>query len=434
MPRGLTVLAPVRRGEAEPLRDVLRAIGDDITGSTAAGGKARPHIDFARSRTIHFARLAILRDPARRGDATRLLFSSNYDGTLDSHLAELADITSDMEAIWGRCEGYHGSAAFPAFMRAHALEPAAFYMAFPGETVDTVRHARAVRRRVQGVLEADPAALAALVAEARRNGSWLGRTAGRLRSAMGRLVRAIPVAADFVRVVRRQGFRTIYRAARQVIASLDRYVVMRVANWITRNRLPPRTSVHSSVEPDNCAAWQPLAEGDEIPAAFDTPPSFREDVVAQNQLTLVTVVDPRHVKHVRAVMAAIDSYARRLAPRGSLLGISTIHFVRWLLVDDDRRLVMLSEYDGSWENYIDEFAEMILSGLDAIWDTSFGYPPDGARDLPAFKRFLRAHQVPAEVFFSAYPDQTLLNVIRNTRLARAMDTGSEPLAKLLPTL
>ena len=102
-------------------------------------------------------------------------------------------------------------------------------------------------------------------------------------------------------------------------------------------------------------------------------------------------------------MSAIDSYAKRLAPAGSLIGISTIHFVRWLLIDDGRRLMMVSDYDGSWESYIDEFAELILSGLDAIWETSYGYPPDGARDLPAFKRFLRSHQVPSEVFYSAYP-------------------------------
>ena len=197
--------------------------------------------------------------------------------------------------------------------------------------------------------------------------------------------------------------------------------------------MPPRKSIYSSVVLDNCAPPQPYVDGDEIPTAFATAPTFREDVIVQNQLTLVTVVDPEHVHRVKAVMAAIDSYAKRLAPPGSLIGISTIHFVRWLLVDDDRRLVMLSDYDGSWENYIDEFAEMILSGLDAIWETSFGYPPDGARDLPAFKRFLRSHQVPAEVFFSAYPDQTILNLADNLRLARAMDTASEPLTKLLPT-
>jgi len=80
---------------------------------------------------------------------------------------------------------------------------------------------------------------------------------------------------------------------------------------------------------------------------------------------------------------------------------------------------MVSDYDGSWESYIDEFAEMILSGLDAIWETSLAYPPDGARDLPAFKWFLRSHQVPAEVFFSAYPSETVLNIVNGTRVRSA---------------
>jgi len=88
--------------------------------------------------------------------------------------------------------------------------------------------------------------------------------------------------------------------------------------------------------------------------------------------------------------------------------------------DNGRRLMMVSDYDGSWESYIDEFAEMILSGLDAIWETARGYPPDGAADLPAFKRFLRTHQVPAEVFFSAYPRETILNIANN---ARTRDAG-----------
>jgi len=124
----------------------------------------------------------------------------------------------------------------------------------------------------------------------------------------------------------------------------------------------------------------------------------------------VTVVMPGQVDRVRAVMAAIDAFSKRLAPPGSLIGISTIHFVRWLLIDDGRRLMLVSDYDGSWESYIDEFAEMILSGLDAIWGTSYGRPPDGARDIPAFKRFLRSHQVPSDIFFSAYPNETVLNI------------------------
>ena len=94
--------------------------------------------------------------------------------------------------------------------------------------------------------------------------------------------------------------------------------------------------------------------------------------------------------------------------------------------------MMLSDYDGSWEGYIDEFAEMILSGLDAIWETSFGYPPDGARDLPAFKQFLRNHQVPSEVFYSAYPDETVLNILDDRAFAHACATRPASRARPSP--
>jgi hypothetical protein len=207
-----------------------------------------------------------------------------------------------------------------------------------------------------------------------------------------------------------------------------------VLNRITRNAMPPRRSPYSSVALDHCAAAEPLEPGDEVTAdmAHQPPPAFREDVVAQNQLTLVTVVRPGHVNQVRAVMAAIDSYAKRLSPPGSLIGISTIHFVKWLVIDDGRRLLMVSDYDGSWESYIDEFAQMILSGLDAIWTPSYGYPPDGARDLPALKRFLRTHQAPSEVFFSAYPNQTLLNIADDRAFARGHTGGQLDSRRGLP--
>jgi hypothetical protein len=72
---------------------------------------------------------------------------------------------------------------------------------------------------------------------------------------------------------------------------------------------------------------------------------------------------------------------------------------------------MASNYDGTWENYIDEFAELILSGLDSIWDSSYSFPELGPQDVAAFKVFLRCHQVPANVFYSAYPAATVQNIL-----------------------
>jgi hypothetical protein len=388
MPRTVTVLASIRHGEEESLRAILRPIGDDIRGRRLEQRADNPRIEFLRSREIHFARFAILADPDRGPDRKRLLYSANYDGELKSHLAELMSITSDMDAIWGRCQDYTGARSFETFIRAHAHEPDTFYIAFRDGTVDSIRDAARL-----------PYA-----------------------PARPRLLRALPIVIDVFRAIARLGFANVIRGTQQIAASLNRYPFFRVLNALTRNRMPPRQSSYSSVSLDNCAAPAPRVPGDEVTSESDryTPPTFREDVVTQNQLTLVTVVKPEHVKRVRAVMAAIDSYAKRLAPPGSLIGVSTIHFVKWLVIDNGRRLMMVSDYDGSWENYIDEFAEMILSGLDAIWETSYGYPPDGARDLPAFKRFLRSHQVPSEVFFSAYPDRTVLNIVKRSRVCAGL--------------
>src|SRR5829696_6093876 len=52
-PRTLTVLAAIRRGEEEPLRAVLRAIGDDIKGKRLEPGAVLPRIEFRHSRQIH---------------------------------------------------------------------------------------------------------------------------------------------------------------------------------------------------------------------------------------------------------------------------------------------------------------------------------------------------------------------------------------------
>ena len=435
MPRGLTVLAPIRPGEEKRLRDVLRPIGDDIRGRTLKDDAGRPHIDFNRSASIHFARFAILDDRDRGPDRKRLLYSSNYDGDLERHVAELIAITSDIDAIWGCCEGYAGKAQFGAFVRAHTCEPDAFYIAFRDETVEDIQQSIALRRQVHSLLDAPPAGRVATILPglSEREPAWVrvvrraaGTAARSLGAAIARSIRALPIVADLLRAIVRSGFKNVYSGTLRIIASLDRYVVFRCVNRLTRNRLPPLKSVYSSVSLDNSSVPVPTVPGDEMPSAQeDLSPAFREDVVTQNQLTLITVVREGQADRVRAVMAAIDSYARRLAPPGSLIGISTIHFVRWLVIDNGRRLMMISDYDGSWESYIDEFAELILSGLDAIWETSYGYPPDGARDLPAFKRFLRSHQVPSEVFYSAYPEETVLNVVNDRALASACSAMAE---------
>lgn len=432
-PQGLTVLAGITPGREDALRRTLDRIGDDINGKRFARGLAEPgevHIDFPRARRIHFARLVVIADPDNGPDRYRLLFSTNYDGTFADHVAELREIMADPDAIFGACVGYPGKDRLERFLRDHALEPDAFYIAFRDETAARIRAYRAIRVELDKMLDAGslptltealrhvPAryrAIAALAGGARRlvSAAVLGADVVR---------RGALVAWDFVVMTLRFGPWNVWKASRKIAATLDRLWYVRIFNRLTRNSLPPPETPYSEVATDNREPCVPRVKGDEVvsPTRQELTQPKREDVIGQNQLTLVTVVDPEQRRYLGAVMAMINLYARRMAPSGSLAGISTIHFVRWLVIDDGRRLLMLSNYDGSWEAYIDEFAEMILSGLDAIWESALGYPRGGAQDIPAFKRFLRCHQTQSNVFYSAYPNQTVLGIINDRKIARGL--------------
>jgi hypothetical protein len=107
--------------------------------------------------------------------------------------------------------------------------------------------------------------------------------------------------------------------------------------------------------------------------------------------------------------------------QGALSGISTIHFARWAIIDKGTRLLFESNYDGSWESYIDDFVDHVSVGLNSIWGNCLRYPPGGARDIEAFKQSIRANQIPAQVFYSAYRELSVVNIMNNLRVADAIE-------------
>ena len=301
---------------------MLRPIGDDIRGRTLTDIN-RPHIDFPRSRTIHFARFAILDDPNRGPERKRLLYSSNYDGDLDDHLAELVAITSDLDTIWGHCEGYAGAARFGAFIRAHAREPEAFYIAFRDDAVERIRQVIALRQRVQSLLDAAPGgSLAAILPRASTGEpAWVAAVrlalvkAGRnLGAGIERITRALPIVADVPRAIARCGFMNVFRGTQRILASLDRYALVRWLNWITRNHLPPPRSMYSSVGLDNCGALAPIVTGAPIslgPAAQSLSMSEAHRLLRRARVFGPALLDP-----------AVLTDSTNLAGRTSLLEIA----------------------------------------------------------------------------------------------------------------
>jgi hypothetical protein len=405
---GIIMLAGIKPGCEERLRATLNHLGNDVRGRRRALTDPEPTIDFPRSRTIHFARMAMFADPDRGPDRQRLLLATDYDGTWRDHLANILSLTSDPDSIWGCCEGYAGRDRFEDFIRSHTVEPQTYYIAFPGDALEYIRNLIQLLRQFGDPL--NPLPRAPFADLLKRGLDTVGR---------------LPLAGlDVLGILARHGPVNALLAARRINATLDRVWWAWLFNRLTFNSAPP-PKTHYSAAPVGTAC-APVAAGDEVvpDAAWAGTPG--EDNVSQNQLTLVTVVRPERLRRLQAVLALIDVVARRLSPKGLLVGISTIHTVRWAVIDGGKRLLMASNYDGPWENYIDEFAELILSGLDAIWENSYGYPEDGAQDVAALKHFLRRHQVPANVFYSAYPDATVLNIADAIALERSVATTPAP--------
>jgi hypothetical protein len=135
---------------------------------------------------------------------------------------------------------------------------------------------------------------------------------------------------------------------------------------------------------------------------------------------------------MRAVQLATSYAARHLFTRGSLAGVKTIHFARWVPLDGWRRMTFTSNYDGAVEAYNDDFINEIWWGLNAVFGSAVSYPPtrwvlwDGARLEQPFKYTLRNHQVPVPAWYTAYPALSAANIENNARIRAGLPGEMSP--------
>jgi hypothetical protein len=145
----LTVFTPILAGREDALRAHLDALP---TGADSP---------LARLDRLYFSRIQIFDDLVHQGprqkkrDSLRsawLVFTSSFDGTLDTYLDELCErLGPDADGWWGHCAGYPGTAdraAFRRYIRAHKCDSDLFAVAYPRATVADVREALALREQL----------------------------------------------------------------------------------------------------------------------------------------------------------------------------------------------------------------------------------------------------------------------------------------------
>ena len=157
-----------------------------------------------------------------------------------------------------------------------------------------------------------------------------------------------------------------------------------------------------------------------------------EDHDATNQFTVIGTLKPGWFRRSTLVFLlwVVNWTTRHFYNRGRLARVSTIHFARWVFMDNKKRLVFASNYDASLEGYMDDFINKVGFGLNLVFGNGVGYPrtkfliSGGAKNEQQFKYVLRRHELPTDVWYNAHPGLTALDRHRNTLIRAGLEKSS----------
>lgn len=133
-------------------------------------------------------------------------------------------------------------------------------------------------------------------------------------------------------------------------------------------------------------------------------------------MNLLTPIRSLLVPLNKAIFWAVGTPIMKVSLRG-LLTLSMIHYARWVILRDRdfprlspaqprERLrygymMFCSNFNGSWEQYVDSFAAAIPHGLNLLWFWNVGWPT--AVPEQPFHRYVEFNQIWTDYYYSAYP-------------------------------
>ena len=387
-------------------------LGTLLDGMGGPDVEHNPHIPFADLKLLHFASLVLTVDPDY---GAYLVFENNFDGPLDPYLEELyAHAAAGLHKIYGHCSDYSVAsaaekAALLSYLRAHVVRPNAYHIGNVGRSVERTHQEDRLRDTLEDFLD-----------DVARQGNIGSPTSIRQRAQA--FLSSQPSLAWAANVPLRQTAwehflprLNIFIAA--VIALVLFWLVIPLAIvWVVMLRW---TETH---EP-------PPADLDVKLHVKDLVEREDRTHIVQNHMCSITTVKPSVFRRVtlRGVLWLVNLVART-SDKGELSGIPSIHFAHWSLIDKGRRMLFVSNFDGSWENYLDDFIDKASPGLTAIWSNTVGFPmtnwlvKDGARDGSRFKANARDKQTKTNVWYSAYKPLTVQTIDNNSRIREDLFT------------
>lgn len=432
------VAAPIAPGQEGPLRALLASM--NLNGHPGLADPANALVPFGEFRTLHFARFVILNDTtlddlkafgreAEFPDApTYLAFFGDCDGSASTLLAGFAyRAGAGLRQIFAHCAGFHPRADLLQWMRDHSVKPAAAYVNWIGRTVRQIHEEAALHE-----------ALSKYLANLSIDNSIMGRPR-QIRNELISIVseKGPPLTAPAPTPITWLARRLLYCLA----VVLAAYVVLLPLLKLTfvGALLVYGTAALIAIAAAICFLIQ-LRWHETTDPQIRTPPTnahllslgVLQDQDVTNQYSLIGQVKPGLFARwtTTVIFWLINLASPILYPRGNLARIKTIHSARWVFLDNKRRVLFASNYDGSAESYMDDFVNKVAFGLNLAFSQGVSFPPTwfllwrGANYEQTFKNVQRRHSLPTEVWYKAYPGLSLIDITWNARIRQGLERGS----------
>jgi hypothetical protein len=133
-----------------------------------------------------------------------------------------------------------------------------------------------------------------------------------------------------------------------------------------------------------------------------------------NEMTLIMPLKPGGAERLRKKLGPAKF------PGGWALDrVGTVHDLRYMIFDNDTRLLFASTFDGDWDAYINDFVALIPDEIEMVFQEVEDFP--GIRS-PNIKDYIVKRQLSSLYFYSAYPNASVKDVWKALKIEGGLDT------------
>ena len=401
----VSIVCPIIPANVPPLIEYLEALNQ-----TLHSRPANKHPLFHQVDTHHFCRWTVL--PASTGNhgtyPAQLLFESNIDESLDHYLERL--IQQDKETlttIYQHCEGFQ-AASIKRYLTDHSIKAPVHFRGAHYHSQQQIKDDQTLHQELER-----------FIYEKQTTGSLITYFNQGLKEQLSKHLKEKGINWPFETLQKRpKPYWPTLLAGIALLPFIALPLGIFLGAWYITLRKHEKADI-------------PEIHNDNITARHNHVHHVtqEEQQTTQSPMTSIVEIKPGRFRLItlKVVLWAINLLADIFYNKGKLGSINTIHFARWLIIDNNKRLVFLSNYDGSWENYLGDFIDRAAMGLTAVWSNAEGFPAakhllrQGAQNDIEFKAYARKSQLKTHCWYSAYPELTLQNVLNNSHIRQGFN-------------